>query len=71
MTSKKQKRLAGEAKAAERDAAHEAQIERRKVAARKRAQRRAKREMEQERTARNIEAAKRIRGGMRPKEESP
>lgn len=71
MATKKQKRLAGEARAAERDAAHQAEIERRKKIAQKRHDRRLKREAEQQRRAQNIEAAKRIRGGMRPHVEEP
>lgn len=69
MTSKKQKRLAGEARAAERDAAHQAEIERRTRIADRRAERRMKREAEQERHAQNLEATRKLRGGLRPKVE--
>lgn len=62
MATKKQKRLAGEARQAERDAAHEAEIQWRIQAARKRAKRRAQRQAEQERRAQNIKAARRIHG---------
>lgn len=71
MATKKQKRLAGEARAAERDAAHAAEIERRKVIAKRRTDRRLKREAEQERRAQNIAATKAIRGGVRPRVEEP
>lgn len=60
MASKKQKRLAGEARQREMDAAHEAEIERRKVTARRRAERRYKREAAQERAAQE-EKARRVR----------
>lgn len=56
MTSKKQKRLAGEARQRELDAAHEAQIAQRAQTARNRAARRAKREAAQERAAQDAAA---------------
>lgn len=66
MATKKQKRLAGEARAAERDAAHQAEIKARMDAAQKRKERRMKREAEQERRAKNIEATKAIRRSFLP-----
>lgn len=63
MATKKQKRLAGEARAAERDAAHQAEIKRREQVARRRAERRLQREAAEQRRAQNIAATKRLRGG--------
>lgn len=61
MATKKQKRLAGEAKQRERDAAHEAQIQRRKAIADRRLARKAKRLAEQERHEQNVQATNRMR----------
>lgn len=61
MATKKQKRMAGEAKQRERDAAHEAEVQRRKVIAGRRLARKAKRIAEQERHAQNVKATSVLR----------
>jgi hypothetical protein len=70
VTSKK--RLAGEARAAERDAALEAERNRRADAAHRRAVRRMKREAEQERLKQNLTATRKLRASLSsPNEDSP
>jgi hypothetical protein len=66
MTTKKQKRLAGEARAMERDAAHEAAIKERARIADARKRRKEQRAMRQARQASTVAAVSK----MRPKEES-
>ena len=63
MTTKKQKRLAGEARAREADAAQQARIEQRKRVAELRARRRAEREAAEARREQNIKATKLLRSG--------
>lgn len=70
MTTKKQKRMAAEARQAERDAAHQAEIKQRALDAERRMKRRMKREAAQERAAQEAKAHKRnaqaINNGLRP-----
>ena len=61
MTTKKQKRLAGEARKREADAMHEAEIAARKAAADARARRRAERDAEQARQASRLKAINALR----------
>lgn len=63
MTTKKQKRMAGEARQQELDAATEANIAFRTQRAKDRERKRQRRMMEAERREMNIAATKKIRGG--------